>query len=305
MFRRSLTLVLLGLALSAGARAAVSDGDLPEGAIWYLHADLATMRATDSGRELYRWLEDEVIVEVNEEIGIDLNKEADRITAYSTESLGTVIIVEGRLEQESKDKLLALAQAEKSLDIRNYKGVTYYFAGDDEPEVTSSDLDDLEDSAYFTFDVKDTVIVASSEEQLKALIDSKGRVTGAGKHKGALFVMTAEKEFVQAGMRTGDADDGDGDWESNILRNTEQASLLVSDAHGMIAIEARLVSRDPQMAASIGSIISGLISLQAFNQGLDTKVAEALQATKVRVLENVLSVSTVLEPAAVLAVIDN
>jgi transcriptional regulator with XRE-family HTH domain len=305
MNRKTLMLAFCGLLLSANANAAVSGQDLPDGTIWYLHADLATMRTTDSGRELYRWLEGEVIAEVREEIGIDLNEEADRITAFSTEGQGTVIIVEGQVRKESKDKLLALAQLEAPLDIREYKGSTYYFAGEEEREVTSTDLDDLEESAYFTFDIKDKVIVASSEEQLKALMDSKGRVAGAGKHKGALFVMTAEKEFVQAGMRTGEFADDDGDWDSNILRNTEQAALLVSDVDGKISIEAQLVSTDPKMAESIASIVSGLISLQAFNAGLDSQIAQVLQATKVRVLDNVLSVSTVLEPAMVLSVIDH
>jgi transcriptional regulator with XRE-family HTH domain len=305
MNRKTLMLAFCGLLLSANANAAVSGQDLPDGTIWYLHADLATMRTTDSGRELYRWLEGEVIAEVREEIGIDLNEEADRITAFSTEGQGTVIIVEGQVRKESKDKLLALAQLEAPLDIREYKGSTYYFAGEEEREVTSTDLDDLEESAYFTFDIKDKVIVASSEEQLKALMDSKGRVAGAGKHKGALFVMTAEKEFVQAGMRTGEFADDDGDWDSNILRNTEQAALLVSDVDGKISIEAQLVSTDPKMAESIASIVSGLISLQAFNSGLDSQIAQVLQATKVRVLDNVLSVSTVLEPAMVLSVIDH
>jgi len=306
MTRKTLMLAFCGFLLSASANAAVSGQDLPDGTIWYLHADLATMRTTDSGRELYRWLEGEVIAEVREEIGIDLNEEADRITAFSTEGLGTVIIVEGPVRKESKDKLLALAQVEAPLDIREYKGSTYYFVGEEEPEAISTDLDDLEESAYFTFAIKDKVIVASSEAQLKALMDSKGRVAGAGKHKGALFVMTAEKEFVQAGMRTGElADDDDGDWDSNILRNTEQAALLVSDADGKISIEAQLVSTDPKMAESIASIVSGLISLQAFNSGLDSQVAQVLQTTKVRVLDNVLSVSTVLDPAMVLSVIDH
>jgi len=305
MIGKNLMLAFCGLLLYANANAAVSGQDLPDGTIWYLHADLATMRTTDSGRELYRWLEGEVIAEVREEIGIDLNEEADRITAFSTEGQGTVIIVEGQVRKESKDKLLALAQLDAPLDIREYKGSTYYFAGEEEREVTSTGLDDLEESAYFTFDIKDRVIVASSEEQLKALMDSKGRVAGAGKHKGALFVMTAEKEFVQAGMRTGEFADDDGDWDSNILRNTEQAALLVSDADGKISIEAQLVSTDPKMAESIASIVSGLISLQAFNAGLDTQIAQVLQATKVRVLDNVLSVSTVLEPAMVLSVIDH
>ena len=62
--------------------------------------------------------------------------------------------------------------------------------------------------------------------------------------------------------------DDDDDWESNIVRNTEQAALLMADESGQLAIEAQLVSTDPKMAEAIGGIVNGLIALQAFNSEL-------------------------------------
>src|SRR5690606_17443517 len=130
----------------------------------------------------------------------------------------------------------------------------------------------LDGSAWFTFDVKNKVIVTSEEGPLKALIESGGRIPGSGSHAGSLFVLTADKEFVQAGALTARFADDETDWDSNILRNTEKAALLVSDAGGLLAMQARLVSKDPTIARSLGGIINGLIGLQAFNDDLDPEV---------------------------------
>src|SRR5690606_11355078 len=152
------------------------------------------------------------------------------------------------------------------------------------------------DSSWFTFAVPNRIIVASEQKQLEALIESGGRIAGSGSHAGSLFVLTADKEFVQAGARTAELADDDSDWDSNILRNTESVALLVSDAKGLLALEARLVSRDPTITQSLGSIINGLNGLQALNTELDQELVGILQNTKVQALENVLSISTVFDP---------
>ena len=120
---------------------------------------------------------------------------------------------------------------------------------------------DFGDVAYSSFAIDGKAIITSNEDQLKELLDNGGKIAGSGSHDGALFVMSADTSFVQAGLRTdalSDADDDD--WNSNIIRNTKQAALLVSDSAGMIAVEAKLVSTDPKMAEAIGGIVNGLIS---------------------------------------------
>jgi len=99
--------------------------------------------------------------------------------------------------------------------------------------------------------------------------------------------------------------DDDGDWESNILRNTEQAALLIADRSGQIAVEAQLQSKDPKMAQSIGSIVNGLISLQAFNSELDPALQSLIENTKVEVNENVLKINTVIDPGLVVSVLSD
>ena len=78
---RYLVLFLLFFGLPAALFAGV-DG-LPAASKWYFHADFEEMRSSEAGRHLYGWLQDEVLHEIREDVGMDLDKEADTITAYS------------------------------------------------------------------------------------------------------------------------------------------------------------------------------------------------------------------------------
>jgi hypothetical protein len=300
-----LCLLLASLCLAPLARAAIEPGDLPGSAEWYLHADLAAMRETDSGKGLYRWLEDEVFAEIESETGIDPGREIDSITAFAEGGLGAVLVIEGPISTDTRDKLLAMAAAKAKLDTLTHDGQAYYHVYDPSgPPPRGHTLEEFEDSAWFTFAARDKLIVTSEEEQLRALLDSGGRITGGDSHAGALFVLTADKEFVQAGAHTAELADDEGDWDSNILRNTEKAALLISDARGLLAFEARLVSKDPTITQSLGGIINGLIGLQSLNDDLDPEILGIIRNTKVEILENVLSVSTVFDPGLVVRMLD-
>lgn len=298
-------LLTLFASLPVTASAAVADGDFPAGTVWYMHADLQEMRTTDAGRYLYAWLDDEIFSEINEETGVDLEKEIDQATAFSSGGRGAVIVLEGSISQESKDKMLAVAQLQGNLDLLKHGKTTYYHAGDERSSDNENSIESLEDSAYFTFALEDKLIVASDEDQLKALIDNKGKIAGSKNTGGALFVMTAEKEFVQAGMRTDEIGRKELDWDSNILQNIELATLLVSDSSGMIAIEANLVSKDAEMAQSVASIINGLIGLQAFSQDIDPELSQVLNNTKINVDDKVLSIKTVVDSKVIVDIIDD
>jgi len=298
---RTLVLLLLS-ALPFSAGAAVTAGDLPAGTVWYMHADLQKLRSTESGKGLAIWFDSEVGDELRDEIGIDLGQEVNSVTAYSDTTHGTVILVEGPITKKTQEKLVAMAMLEGDLDIREYGGKTYYYAdGDAEHSGGSEPLDDLDDEAYFSFAIDGKAIVTSDENHMKALLDNGGRVVGSKSHDGALFVLTADVSFVQAGLMTKefiDADD-DGDWESNIVRNTEQAAVLIADHEGKIAVEAQLKSKDPKMAESIAGIVNGLISLQAFNTDLPPEIKSLIENTKVEVLGNILRINTVVDPALI------
>ena len=305
--RWSFTVLLLACPLLAGA--AEIEIDMPEDTIWYAHVDLEAMRVNPSGHRIYAWIDEEIGTDIREKAGIDLNTEVNRLTAYSDAANGTVVIAEGPLTKESRERLLAMAtlEADGAIDVLDYKGMTYYHAGDEEDEEDRQDdepFDSLEDSAWFSFASPDRAIMTSSREQLQALLDNGGKIAGGGGHAGALFVLSADKTFMQAGMQAENlAGEADDEWQSNILRNTKQAAVLVADKDGKIAVEARLIATEPRMAEALGGIINGLISLQAFNSDLTPEMQDVIRNTRVEVKDNSLSTNTVIDPDVVAAVL--
>lgn len=308
-FRKLLFSLFFIVPVAVGA--AVTNTDLPGSTIWYVHANLDQMRNAESGKLLYEWIDGEVFMEIHDEVGIDIDKEVDSITAFSSAGGNTVILVEGNLSQGTQDKLLAIAAAEAKFELREHGDKVYYRVWDSKAskrsdadiEIEDNPLSDLEDEAFFSFAEDNKLIVTSKDAELRAMLDNGGEIAGSGSHEGAIFVLTADKTFVQAGLKT-DGLDEDGDaWKSNVIRNTEQAALLVSGMSDRIAIEAQLVSTDSKMAQSIGGIVNGLIGLQSFNSELDPELREIIENTRVSVEENVLSVSTVIDPAMVVTVL--
>ena len=290
--------------------AALGAGDLPETSKWYFHADFKEMRSSEAGQHLYRWLQGEVFEDVREDAGIDLDKEADFLTAFATEEEGMVVIIEGNISQDTKDKALAIGAASGGLDKLESRGKTFYHvkpdADDDDDEGNGNidiEIDSFDNGAFLSFDIKNKILVTSTQELMEALLADKGRVSGVKSEKGALFILSAERNLMQAGARAGDLDE-EVDWDSNILRNTEQAALLIADKAGKIAIEAQLVTTEKEMAEALASIVRGLISLQVFNDDMDPEIAGFLQNTSVEVSDNKLTITVALDPEAVVAAIE-
>jgi len=303
--------VILFLFVSPAASLA-GVGDLPETSKWYFHVDFEQMRSTEAGKHLYAWLQNEVFEDVREDAGFDLDKEADQLTAFATAGRGVVVLVEGEISQETKDKVLAMGAVSGALDKLESGSKTYYHIKDDGEEGDGHDgghgnidieLDSFEDGAYFSFALKNKILVTSAKQEMESLLANKGKLVGADNAKGALFVLSAERSLMQAGVKAGDLGES-LDWDSNILRNTEQAALLVADEGGKIAIEAQLVTTEKEMAGSLASIVRGLISLQVFNNDLDPEIMEFLQNTTVEVNDNTLVVRVLLDPEVVIAAIE-
>ena len=222
-----------------------------------------------------------------------------------------VIVIEGNISQETEDKLVAMGAASGSLDRFGSGRKAFYHIKDDDHDSDNDDdgdnididVDSFDDGAYFSFAVNNKLIVTSTREKMEELLDNKGLISGVRGEKGQLFVLTAERNLMQAGARTAEFD-GNGDWDSNILRNTEQAALLIADKAGKIAVEAQLVTTEPEMAESLASIVRGLISLSAFDDDMDPDVSSFLQNTSVEVSDAKLTISVALDPEAVVAAIE-
>ena len=287
--------------------AAVGPDDLPEAAKWYFHADFEEMRSSEAGKHLFGWLQEEVFDEVLEETGIDLEKEADRITAFATSGENVVVVIEGNISQDTKDKVLAIAGVSGSLDKLGSGSKAYYFVGENDHHDGHSnidiDIDSFDDGAYFSFVVKDKILVSATKADMEMMIANNGKHPGALSSNGALFVLSAERSLMQAGVRAGDFGD-ELDWDSNILRNTEQAALIVADEKGKIAVEAQLRTTEKEMANSLASIARGLISLQIFNDDLDPEVASLLQNTRIDTDGTALTIRIAMDPETVMQLIN-
>jgi len=297
--------VLALLAVSAAA-AAADAGSVPGNAHWYFHVDLKQMRSGGPGVAVYNWLRDEVMTDIHEDAGIDVEKEVDRITSYGTADNNVVLIFDGKLSQETRDKIMAFIASGGDISPLKSKGKTYYhFGGDDsiDDEViyeTGSieyQIESLKES-WISMAVKNKVIITSTEGHMQELLASNGKVKGTRAVKDALMVLTAEKTLVQASMKSGML--GEGDWDSNILRNTEQIAFLISAATNKLAIEAKLITTEAEMAESLASVARGLISLVMFDEDMEPEVAAALQGTRVEAKGKNLSISVALDPELVI-----
>jgi hypothetical protein len=299
--------ILLLLAVPGLAAAELAASGLPATSTWYFHADLDEMRGSDAGKPLYDWLQREVFAEVRDDAGIDLDKEADSIVAFSAEESGAVVVIQGNISQETRDKLLALAAGADEFDTLKHKGETFYFAkGDSHGQDGDMKVDSFENGVYFTFALKDRILATSSREQMQRLIDNKGKLPKRRTESGTLIVLTAEKSLIQAGIQADQIEDqGDGGWQSNILKNTEQVAVMIADMAGKIAVETQLIATQPEMAESLASIVRGLISLAMFSEDMDPDIAGFLQSTQVAVNGSSLSIRLALDPDSVTAALDN
>ena len=296
-----LILCIFLVGLPAAAVAELSGGDLPL-ARWYAHIDLVEIRSSDVGKPLYAWLEDEVFDELREEIGFDADKEANVITALASPDSGMLVVIDGEFSQQSLDRIVAIGAAASDFNTLEYDGNEYYQI-EDVDESDSHDRNSFDNGAFLSVAIENKLIVTSSEEQMQQMFAGNGRIPGDYDNDGALIVLRGEKSFVQAGMQTNDIGDDLG-WDSNMLRNTEQLALLVSDQKGLLAVEAQLIANEEKMAKSLASIVRGLISLAAFNDEMDPELTQYLNETTVDVDGATLTVKVDLTPEVLIEAID-
>ncbi len=313
--------IILFLALPTLAYADVDN--IPGTATWYFHADFDAMRKGGASKELYDWVDGEVFQEIRNEIGIDFDKEARQLTAFSANEDGPVIVLDGKISQETKDKVLAIAAIDGELETFKASGKAYYFfdgesvdenesdsddadSDDSDDDNIDIDIDSLEDEAYVSVALKNKIVITNTRAQMEALLDNNGKIRSKGREKDALLVLRAERSLIQAGVNASEMRvDDDGDWDSNILKNTRQLAVLLSDLGDKLGIEAKLMTTQPEMADSMASIVRGLISLQAFNDDMDPDVASVLQSTKVDVADSTLQISLALDPDTVVSALEN
>lgn len=247
---------------------------------WYFHADFVEMRNTESGKLLYEWLDDEVFAELEEETGLDIGKDLDSLVAQSDNGEEVVVVLSGNIRQEYQDQIMALA-ATQNLDLapRNSGGKRYYYVEGEQ----NGDESPFDDGAYFTFALKDRVVLTSSEDEMQKLLANGTRLVV--RRANTMVMFNAENAAV------GSSTDAPAEWDSNIMKNTEEASVTIADDAGKFRLQAELITTAAEMAESLASVVRGLISLQAFNDDIEPEIAEILKTTKVDVRDRTLAIS--------------
>ena len=300
--------------LAAPVVAVAGANDIPGTADWYLHVDLQRMKSEEAGKPVYGWLRDEVFADVEEDAGVDIDREVHSLTAFASSGQGPVVVIDGDFSDETRDKIMALIAAGGDISPLKASGHKYYRLGDGDSEVTYSakdvsiTLDSLDDGGWISMDIKDKILITGGEAQMKSLLANKGRVPGPGKGNRAMLVLTAEKTLLQAGMNTaklGGDGDGDSGLDSKILRNTEQVAFLLAAVADKLAIEAELITTDAEMAESLASVARGLISLVAFDDSMDAETLAMLQSTRIEAKGNSLNLSLAVDPGVVVRTISN
>ena len=309
---RNLKFLLVSLLLAFPLSSMADARDVPGAASWYFYVDLEQMRSGGPGKAVYDWLREEVMDEVKDDSGLDIEREVDRLIAWSMEDNKGVMVVEGNFSQNTRDIAMAFIASGGDINPLKSSGKTYFrFAGNDDIDDDVSydagnikfQIDDLKKESWISTDVKNKIIVTATEGQMQELLASNGKIPGRGGQKGALLVLSAEKTLVQAGMRASAL--GEDTWDSNVLRNTEQAALLIAAAADKLSIEAKLTTIEAEMAESMASVVRGLISLAAFDDDMDAETMAVLRGTRVDAKDNSLTISMAINPGIVVSTLRN
>jgi len=307
---RNLRILIVGLLLAIPGLVVAGLDEIPGDATWYLHIDLEQMRSEGAGKDIYALMTDEVFEDIRDDTGVDLTKELESITGLSMDGQGPIFVLEGDVSQTSKDRLMAIIAAEGNLDPKKSSGKTYYrftdmgHEADDDEEDGGDDsieiqFEALQNESWISIALDKKVLVTATEEQMKAMLKKDGKISGGRGQNGTLLVLTADKPLLQAGIDSvalGKESDGDSGWESNILRNTEQVAFLVAAAADKLAIEAKFVTAEPEMADSLASVARGLISLVSFSDEMDAATIALIKGTKIEVEGRNLSFSLAIDP---------
>lgn len=293
--------LLLGL-LPLGANAGPDNLPIAADARWYVHANLLEMRQTVAGQHLYRWFEDEVLREIQEEIGIDLAGELDGVTVFGSGQPHTdaAVVLHGFLSTDTREIILARLNAETEVVTQSAFGHPFYRIGERASTGSKHHGHDF-DGAQLAFGDLGQTLVTEDETLMQTFLANGAHFPGSAPV--GLIVIQAEHPLLQGGMDAAELHLEGGPWESEMFRNVEQAALTIADDNGLVAIRAEVVALTPSMAEAIRNIVQGVVSLQALANE-DPEAAELLSQLRVSTDGAVVRMAVSLAPERIIEFLD-
>ena len=269
-------LIAAGALATLPAVADVSSRDLAADTQWYIHVDFEAMRDSSVAKELNRWMESEVYDGIDSELGVDVSAELDRFIAYGNEDGDFTVRLGDGISAATQKKLLR--EIEDDTEVRRETGsFGEYFVIDGDEHFSiegDNDVDIKTDTVYVSLDRQ--IVVTSSLDRLE------DAMTGRRGGGASVLILDGSKPFVQIGANTGFMqEEGEVDFDSDLLQKTEQVAILIGDSNGLIDLHTRITASDPQVTNSLANIVRGLIGLQTLSSELPPYVTDILQSLRV------------------------
>lgn len=250
---RSILLIMLLLPIAATA----ADGALGEDSRWFVQVNLAAMRDASDDGALYGWLQREVIEDLEEEFGEGSIDDFDAVTVFgaSDDGEGLGIVFDGRMDADTRERLIERLAAEPLLDIA---GGDAYVVGANEELADELDIQIDDGSLLLAFGDDASAFVTSSRSLLDDFLagDRFQPIAAA-----ELLVIRADP-LLSGAVDTQAIGGGHGNWDSKVMRNIRRAGFALSDAEGSYDVNVELVAVDETQAQALQNIVQGLVGLQ-------------------------------------------
>lgn len=279
------------------ASASLTRDQLPEGATWYVHINLESLRGFANGTLDIQAELDEAFEDIREDLHIDLSRELHAITVFGErlEPKNGTLVAHGDFSINTQRSLLDKFHLGRVGQVVNHRGADIYqfrfteevvkqIAEDHGKYIDADDIDiDMDDEGPFFSSFVDNraLVLSRSQEQVERFIDSNGRL-GANLRNDTvvLAVIDARSAMVQGGVDIDGAGIGDLA-DTPMLNQVDQIAFLLADQNGDAAINVEMITRDEQTARQIRDVVGGLIALKSMMAEEEPQLAELMRDVRV------------------------
>lgn len=275
--KRILANALLGTLLAAVTASATpfAPARVPAGALWVIHADLDSLRASAPGRALSEHLatgkagqQMDALAAV---VGIDLRSDMTGLTLYGTSPAerDNVAVLQGRLDAQRIEVLL---KANAGYKAEAYQGLTLH-----------SWIDDKKKERQFGAIVGDLAVVSGSRATAQRAIDVlQARAASlAAQNPNQLPLPAAGTAFLLAAANLSQVQMTNAAPKARTLQLARAGSLVFSEQAGQVIGRLLLQSDQEPNARLIADAGRGLLALAQLDRQNDVQALELLQAIRV------------------------